>query len=58
MAPDTILGVFIIVGAITAVLLLYVWSWRRIETIHRKGPMNLRQIQKELRHGRGPDATS
>jgi len=52
MDLDMVLGIFVTLAAITAVVVLYVWSSRRIDFIHTHNLTSLRQIQKELRHGR------
>jgi len=52
MDLDTVLGIFVTLAAIAAVLGLYIWSARRIDFIHARNLRSLRQIRKELRHGR------
>lgn len=52
MDLDTVLGISVTLASITGVLGLYIWSARRIDYIHAHGLTSLRQIRKELRHGR------
>ena len=52
MNYQSLLGAGIIVFSLLAVIGLFVWSVRRIETIQRKKLTSLRQISREF--GDGP----
>jgi|GEM_PF-4874387 len=52
---DIVAGTLVTIGALLTVIILYVWSARIIETVHRSRHMSLRQIKEELRNGPGAD---
>jgi hypothetical protein len=55
MDLDLILGIGVIVGSSLLMVVLYAWSVRRIEIIHRKRLVGLRAIEREFRNRRGSD---
>lgn len=54
MEFTTAIGVGMVFAAVTTIVVLFVWSCRIIEHIRRAKVKTLRQIRKELGHGRRP----
>ena len=48
MTFDIIVGVILIVLALSIVVFLTLWSWRIIEHIHSRSPKTLREIKQEI----------
>jgi hypothetical protein len=55
MDQTTILGSGMILGCAALLAIIYVWSVRRIDTIHRKKLHGLRRIREEFGNGRAAD---